>query len=309
MKHGLFKRIRDRLAFTWHTDQRFTELSRQLAEIRLNAERAAIIAKERYLAELLADERYRDSRRLERYGFKVYSQFDEDGIIAEVFRRICAPNRTFVEFGVEAGLENNTLYLLLQGWRGLWIDGNAAHVAAIKSRFSDVLREGKLSIADAFITAENINGLIAPFARGEIDLLSIDIDGNDYYVWEALDAVRPRVVVIEFNSKFPPPLSIAPVYESNRVWSGHDDYFGCSLEALVRLGRRKGYSLVGCNFVGVNAFFVRDDLVEDNFQQPFTSENHYQPPRYFLYQLYTAGHPPAWGAYAKIPKDPDTTDL
>src|SRR5205823_2540389 len=132
-------------------------------------------------------------------------------------------------------------------WRGLWIDANAAHVEAIRSRFSDVLASGRLTVQHSFITAENINALIEPFERGEVYLLSIDIDMNDYHVWDALSAVRPRSVVIEYNSKFPPPLSIAPVYQADRVWSGQNDYMGSSLEALVRLGRRKGYSLVGCN--------------------------------------------------------------
>lgn len=300
---GLLNRIRERLAFkSWYTEQQFFELNQKLEQIRSSAGRLHVLAREKYVADLLSREPYRDSRRVESFGFKVYSQNDEDGIIAEIFRRIGTTNRVFVEFGVEAGIENNTLYLLLQGWRGLWIDAGVRYVEAIKSRFSDVLRAGQLSVRQSFITAENINDLIAPFARGKIDFLSIDIDGNDYYVWEALNVIQPRVVAIEYNSKFPPPMSIVPVYREDRVWSGKDDYMGCSLEALVRLAARKGYSLVGCNLMGLNAFFVHNELVEQHFHRPFTSENHYQPPRYFLWP-YTAGHPSGWGPYTEVAKD------
>mgnify|MGYP006282936971 CR=1 FL=1 len=296
----LLRAIRDRAAFrSWYTDTKFFEIGIKLDEIGAFVQRAAILAKERYVSELLSGEKYQDPLRLEPYGLKVYSQNDEDGIIAEIFRRIGACNRTFVEFGVEGGLENNTLYLLLQGWRGLWIEGGEEFVKTIRSRFSDVIKAGRLSVAHSFISRDNINQTIGRFAEGEIDLLSIDIDGNDYHIWEAVEVVRPRVVVIEHNSKFPPPVSIAPAYVPDLVWRG-DDYMGASLEALVRLGKRKGYSLVGCNIIGLNAFFVRDDLVGDKFARPFTSENHYHPPRYFLHALYTAGHRPGWGEYIEI---------
>lgn len=297
---GLMQTLRERFAFrSWYTDQKTAEINGKLDQIRLYTSRTAIFAKERYVAELLSGEKYRDQRRLETHGFKVYSQNDEDGIIAEIFRRIGSPTRTFVEFGVEHGLESNTMYLLLQGWRGLWIDGNKKFVSKIRSRFDDVIRANRLSVVHSFITRDNINSTIGQFAQGEIDLLSIDIDGNDYHIWEAIEVVRPRLVVIEHNSKFPPPTSIAPTYVPDRVWQ-RDDYMGASLEAFVRLGATKGYSLVGCNITGVNAFFVRDDIVEEKFARPFTAENHYHPPRYFLWPLYTAGHPPAWGQYVEI---------
>jgi hypothetical protein len=297
---GLMHTLRERLAFrSWYTDKKIAEINGRLDQIRLYASRAAMLEKERYVAELLSAERYRDPRRLESHGFKVYSQNDEDGIIAEIFRRIGSPARTFVEFGVEHGLESNTMYLLLQGWRGLWIEGNEKSVAHIRSRFNDVIQANRLSVTHSFITRDNINLTIGSFAQGEIDLLSIDIDGNDYHIWEAVEIIRPRLVVIEHNSKFPPPISIAPAYAPHRVWQ-HDDYMGASLEAIVRLGTRKGYSLVGCNIIGINAFFVRDDLVEDKFAPPFTDENHYHPPRYFLSRLYTAGHKPTWGQYVEV---------
>jgi hypothetical protein len=115
--------------------------------------------------------------------------------------------------------------------------------------------------------------------------------------------VQPRVIVIEYNAKFPPPISIAQEYQANHRWSG-TDYMGSSLAALARLGKRRGYSLVGCNFPGVNAFFVRADLADGKFQAPFSATNHYHPARYFLWQLYVSGHPPDWGRYIQVP-DPD----
>src|SRR5262247_2953426 len=114
----------------------------------------------------MAKPRHADPKRLLRYGFKLYSQNDEDGIIQEIFRRIGVNNRTFVEFGVESGLENNTLKLLLEGWRGLWLEAGAENVTSIKSRFSDVIANNRLTVQLAFITAENINELIGGWGTG-----------------------------------------------------------------------------------------------------------------------------------------------
>jgi hypothetical protein len=116
---------------------------------------------------------------------------------------------------------------------------------------------------------------------GDIDLLSIDIDGNDYWVWQSITVVEPRVVVIEYNARYPPGLSwIMPYNPRNQFWD--DGYFGASLSALEELGRQKGYVLVGCDFTGTNAFFVRQGLANGKFCAPFVAENHYEPPRYFL---------------------------
>ena len=115
----------------------------------------------------------------------------------------------------------------------------------------------------------------------EFDLLSLDIDQNTYYAWEGLTKYRPRAVVVEYNALLPPDIDWKVHYESNRVWNGTSN-FGASLKAFELLGRQLGYELVGCDFIGVNAFFVRSDLVGDSFAAPFTSENHYEPPRYAL---------------------------
>lgn len=112
----------------------------------------------------------------------------------------------------------------------------------------------------------------------EFDLLSIDVDQNTYYIWEALADYSPRLVVVEYNAAIPPDVDWKVTY-SNRFWDGSKN-FGACLKAFELLGARLGYCLVGCNFVGSNAFFVRNDLVRDQFVAPYTAENHYEPPRY-----------------------------
>jgi hypothetical protein len=130
-------------------------------------------------------------------------------------------------------------------------------------------------------------------------LLSIDIDGNDIHILESINVVTPRVIIVEYNGKFPPPLNVAQRYNPEHRWSG-SDYSGSSLVAITKIANRKGYSLVGCNIVGVNAFFVRNDLLYDRFAAPFTADNHYQPTRYFLLSTYPSGHSPDWGLYDEV---------
>ena len=259
----------------------------------------AYIDAEQYRRALFSDAKYREGNRLEPYGFKVYSQCDEDGIIQEIFNRIGLKSSRFIEFGVGNGLENNTLKLLLEGWSGLWIEGNQRYVAQINGKFHDVMTAGKLQVKSALITRENINSLIGEFFEGEIDLLSIDIDGNDIYILESINVVTPRVIIIEYNGKFPPPLSIAQRYNPEYRWSG-SDYSGSSLVAITKIANLKGYSLVCCNIVGSNAFFVRNDLLFDRFEAPFTADNHYQPTRFFLLSTYPSGHPADWGPYEVV---------
>lgn len=223
-------------------------------------------------------ERLKNKKCLEYYGFKVYSQNDEDGIIEEIFNRIGTTNKVFIEFGVQNGLECNSHYLLFKGWRGLWIDGG--HDEEIQEKFAPVIANGQLKFLQAFITRENINELfIAGGVTGEIDLLSIDIDGNDYYVWEAINVVKPRVVVIEYRAFIPPNCEWKQAYNKRHVWDGVSDWQGASLKAYELLGRRLGYHLVGTSLTGVNAFFVRKDLAKDLFIEPATAENLYNPAR------------------------------
>ena len=253
----------------------------------------------KYWSDEMAKPRNADTKRLLRHGFKIYSQNDEDGIIQEIFRRIGAVNHSFVEFGVQNGFECNTAKLLIEGWRGLWIEANAKSVAEIRTHFQPFFANGALTLLEKMVTAENINAALEEVGvTGEIDFLCIDIDNNDYWVWKAIEIIRPRVVAIEYNCSLRPPLSLVVPYEPNAAWGG-GNYFGASLSALVGLGRAKGYRVVGCCFAGVNAFFVREDLCRDLFLAPATAEEHYEPERYFT-KFMPSGHKGRPGYYQTV---------
>ena len=244
------------------------------------------------------NKRYDDPKCLMRFGDKVFSQSDEDGIIREIFNRIGISNKTFIEFGIGNGLENNSLALLFEGWQGLWIDASTSSINKIKTNFAKVIENGQLTVIESFITKENINQLIAAnFKPEEVDLLSVDIDGNDYHVLNAIACVNPRVIVIEYNAKFSPPMMFCMDYNPEHFWQ-KDDCFGMSLKFIEVNLAQKGYCLVGCNISGVNAFFVRQDLVSDQFLEPFTAEKHYEPARYYL-SGYFAGHPSSYQTLVK----------
>jgi len=237
--------------------------------------------------QLLASQQYSDPLRLERFGFRTYSQNDEDGIIQEIFARIGIENSTFIEFGVEDGQQSNTALLLYKGWRGLWIECSDKHYASISEFFKSQLHSDQLQVQREFVDADNINGLIVKAGLGDVDCLSIDIDGNDYWVWKAIE-IRPRVVVVEYNAKFRPPMKWVMDYNPRHRWDG-SDYHGASLQSLAELGKQKGYTLVGCCLAGVNAFFVRDDLVQKKFAA-LDAVSLYNPPRFYAGKYLVTGH-------------------
>ena len=234
------------------------------------------------ILEILDDHRFDDPRRLERSGFKVHSQYDEDGIIAEIFRRIGTTNRHCIEFGAGDGTENCTGFLAMQGWKTLWIDGGDTLLQTIESGWRPEVERGQLVARQAFITVDTIDRIIleAGFS-GEIDLLVVDVDGNDYHFLENISAVAPRVICAEYNGNIPPDVDWKMARKDDYVWCGLDDRTGASLKALENMLGGRGYALVGCSPAGVNAFFVRKDLVGDKFADPFTAENHYHPWRFF----------------------------
>ena len=234
------------------------------------------------LEELLKNPKFDDPLRLERYGYCAASQNEEDGLLAEVFNRIGVEHKTFFEFGVGSGLQNCTLHFLLQGWRGWWIEINKPKVNFMRKYFADAIASGQLTLDDTNIDAENINSICETLnIDAEIDLLSIDIDGNDYHVFRALEAVKPRVVVLEYNPIFPPPIEMIGAYDANYVHA-EDTYIGASLQSLTNLCGKKGFTLVGCSVGGVNAVFVRSDLAEGKFASPSTASNFYHKGRYQL---------------------------
>ncbi len=238
------------------------------------------------------NERYRDPRRLLAHGAQYWSQHYEDGMIAEIFRRIGVKAKTFLEIGIGDGRENNTAALIALGWSGWWIEGNPTacdHIAAKLRETPGVA--ARLKIRQAFVSPEKISGLLAELGvPAEVDLFSLDIDMDTYHVWAALKPFRPRVIVVEYNAAFPPDQSWIHPYRPGRIWDGTQN-FGASLKAFERLGAESGYALVGCDIAGTNAFFVRNDLVADKFAAPFTAENHHEPPRYHLTSR--AAHPAA----------------
>ena len=222
--------------------------------------------------------RHADPLKLNRHEFSVFSQGGEDGIIAEIFRRIGTGSKTFAEIGLEDGRECNTRLLLGQGWTGLWIEGSPRCGELIRANFGEALQEQKLKLDNRFITPAEMDDALAGLPE-EPDLLSIDVDGIDYQLWEGVTHFRPRVVVVEYNGRIPPSIDwVPPEPGSSDKYPG----VGPGLKALERLGREKGYTLVGCGFTGCNAFWVRSDLADGLFCAEATAEFHFEPLRDFL---------------------------
>ena len=166
--------------------------------------------------------------------------------------------------------------LFRSGWSGLFIESNEKDCGEISVRFRPVIESGRLYLVNAFVNRENINKLIGDIYTGDIDLLSIDIDGNDYHIWKAINVINPRVVIIEYNGKFSPDVEWIMAYYEHHIWRG-SDWHGASLKSMELLGREKGYQLVGTNLSGSNAFFVRNDLSEGKFYEPATAEKLFNP--------------------------------
>lgn len=200
------------------------------------------------------------------YEYQVYSQWGEDGLIQHLIASVTMDRLIFVEFGVENYTESSTRFLLINNnWSGLIIDGSEQHIKYIKN--DPIYWHYNLKAECAFIDSGNINSLIQTNGiSGDIGLLSVDIDGNDYWVWKAITIVNPRVVICEYNSLWGPKLSVTTPYDPNFV-RGHAHfsnlYYGASIVALTTLANEKGYSLVGSNSAGNNIFFVRNDLLNN----------------------------------------------
>jgi hypothetical protein len=207
----------------------------------------------------------RNSTNLGEYEFKVFSQWGEDGIIQFLSKAIEIKHKTFIEFGVESFMEANCRFLMMKdNWNGYVIDGSSSNIANLKNSY--FYWKYQIDAVDAFVTKDNINDLLAKSRFDEdIGLLSIDIDGNDYFVLEAINTVRPRILVCEYNAVFG-ARKISVPYDPNflRTRKHHSNlYWGASLSAMTFLANRKGYALIGTNSSGCNAFFVRDDLLNE----------------------------------------------
>lgn len=194
--------------------------------------------------------------------FRGFSQWGEDGILNWLVDKIPGISHSFIEFGVENYQESNTRLLLwLRNWRGVVIDGSEKNIEDIRKQ--DVSWRFDLQSICAFIDRDNINKLInSTGLQGEIGILSVDIDGNDYWVWDAINVVKPAIVVCEYNAVFGDLHALTIPYDPTfYVTRAHYSnlYFGASIQAVIEIGKRKGYQLVGTNSNGCNAFFVRDD--------------------------------------------------
>ena len=219
---------------------------------------------------------------LHRFERSEYSQNGEDGILAEIFARIGPRDRSFIEIGASDGAENCTRALVERGWRGVWIEGDQAKAVAARR----VIGARPVAVVGSFVDRESIASVLADArASGTPDLLVIDIDGNDYWIWEEVSfRYRARVVVIEYNAIMGPRRRWVMPYNAAHQWD-ETYWHGASLAALAVLGSRLGYTLIGCDSCGVNAFFVLSSEAG-----PFPSHPpryHYVGPRYRL----PFGHP------------------
>jgi hypothetical protein len=201
-------------------------------------------------------------------GFRVYSQFEEDGILLYIFAAIGAPHKTFIDIGASDGICSNCANFAVNfGWNGLFIDGNPTNIERGR-KYYESNPDTTLyppTFVNAFIQRENINELIRDNGIcGEgVDLMSIDIDGNDYWIWDALTVVEPRVVIIETHIEYGMNSIVVP-YDKDYVHPGkHTDYFGASAIAMEKLARQKGYRLVGANNYGFNTIYLKNGIGED----------------------------------------------
>ncbi len=212
--------------------------------------------------------------------FKIFSQNGEDGLLLHIFSKIGTTNSNFVEIGIEEGKECNTANLSINfEWEGILIDGDNIAAKRAKKYYGNLkeIKKDQIKIIESFVTKENVNSLIGREIKGEIDLLSIDVDGIDYHLWDSIEIINPRVVVIEYNNIFGDKSITVPYdekFERYNSFSG-GSYFGTSLRALIKLANKKGYKLVAGDSSGTNAFFVRKDisknLKEISFEEAYYS--------------------------------------
>lgn len=200
-------------------------------------------------------------------GYSVFSQFEEDGLILFILAVIGMKTELFIEIGSDDGLNSNCANLALNfGWPGLFIDANQRSVSRgqyFYKRYPNPFGD-KPKFHAGKVTRENINSIVESSGyAGEIDVLSIDIDGNDYWIWDALSVVSPRVVIIETHIIYSDKDLIVP-YDAEYIFPGrHPQYHGASPIAMVRLGKKKGYRLIGANRLGFNFIFLRNDEGSD----------------------------------------------
>jgi hypothetical protein len=263
MGETLISRLRSRLGFvsrksafsaTLHTNEDQTKLSDFIER--------SLLLQGRLAARSFPPGRLRNLAAAE---FRIFSQWGEDGIIEWLVSQVDVPNNRFIEFGVENFAEANCRFLLQnRNWKGLVLDGNEDYMSGLRQERLFWMYD--LTAKAAFITAENINDLISDAGFcGPLGILSVDIDGNDYWVWRAINVVDPAIVICEYNPILGDKRAVAVPYDPKFTrFAGHYSglYFGASIAALKKLGEQKGYSFVGTNSNGINAFFVKKELAD-----------------------------------------------
>ncbi len=219
-----------------------------------------------------------DANPLLRAGAKYFSQFDEDGILLEILRRLGLSRAgRFVEIGVGDGTENNTLILLALGWSGVWLGAEPLAWTPSGKR---------LTFRQAFVTTDNLDTMLGDVG---CDVFSLDVDGNDYWIARrALERLAPRVIVVEYNAKFPPPIRFVMPYAPDHRWDG-SDWFGVSLASWVDLLSESGYALVCCSYCGLNAFFVQQSDIHRFADVPADPATLFRPALYV--NPFAPGHP------------------
>ena len=222
---------------------------------------------------------------LNKYGKKCFSQTDEDGITIEILRRIgCLENGYFAEFGAGDGMENNTLILKSLGWKGFWIGGENLTINVKSNERFSFIRE--------FISLKNIIELTLKGKKeincDYIDVISFDLDGNDLFLVDELlkNNFKPKLFIVEYNGKFPPPIQWRMNYNEKHIWDG-SDYYGASLASFNELFVNNDYELICCNaHTGSNAFFIKKEYLKLFDDVPKNIEDIYVPPRYFLHNVF-----------------------
>lgn len=280
---GAILRIGDLLATTAELRKRLGALQKQLVRQARAIERLERHILERYDEHLVAIDHPRV--RLRRQEARVHSQNGEDGLLMHVFSAIGVESGSFIEIGIQDGRECNCANFALNfGWRGLMLEGDPELAASAAQYYADRAANegaGQVTVCNAFVTAESVDETISREGwTGQIDLLSIDIDGVDFWIWRALTCVAPRVVIIEYNGYLPPEVPRVVSYDPQfRRYEKHESgyYFGASLSAYVALAVQRGFVLVGCDSAGANAIFVQKGLAQTAGLQALTAVDAYYP--------------------------------
>ncbi len=219
-----------------------------------------------------------NSKNLHDYEFKIFSQFGDDGIIQYLIKNIEIKNEIFIEFGVENYLESNTRFLMMNNnWSGFVMDGSQEAMNSLQKE--SWYWKYNLTNKAVFIDTDNINALLSSTGFSNIGLLHIDLDGNDYYIFDVIDlsTLNPSIIILEYNSVFGKERAITSLYDKtfNRTNAHYSNlFYGASLQAINYAAAKKGYSFIGCNTAGNNAYFVRKDLLNEKIIEVSVEEGY-----------------------------------